>query len=110
MGISWKSAADDHEVPPAQTPRNRSNAMTAARITARSLIALSAAMALMLAVVLATFSAASSDHAASTWHKVSAASTWHKAPTAADASTWHKVLAASTWHAVSTSTDASTWH
>ena len=55
--------------------------MTAVRITTRSLIALFAAMALMLAVVLATFSAASSDHAASTWHKLSAASTWHNVTT-----------------------------
>lgn len=84
--------------------------MTAVRITARSLIALFAAMALMLAVVLATFSAASSDHAASTWHKLSAASTWHNVTTSRDASTWHNVSAASTWHRVTTSQDASTWH
>ena len=74
--------------------------MTAVRITSRTLIALFAAMALMLVVVAATFSATSSNHAASTWHKVSAASTWHS------------VHAASTWNKVSTvgSTDASTWH
>jgi hypothetical protein len=53
--------------------------MTAVRTTSRSVIALFAAMALMLVVVLATFSAASSDYAASTWHNVtgSNASTWH---------------------------------
>jgi predicted cupin superfamily sugar epimerase len=84
--------------------------MTAVRITARSLIALFAAMALMLVVVLATFSAASSDRAASTWHKVSAASTWHSVTGSPDASTWHNVSAASTWHSVTAAQDASTWH
>jgi hypothetical protein len=99
MGISWDSAADDHEVPPAQKPRNWSNAMTAVQNTSRTVIALVAAMALMLVVVLATFSATSSNHAASTWHKVtSAASTWHKVTSAA--STLNQVAGtnASTWH------------
>src|SRR5471030_1306198 len=100
MGISWNSAADDHGVTPAQTPRNRSNAMTALHTTSRTLIALFAAMALVLVVVLATFTATSSNHAASTWNKVSAASTWNK------------VSAASTWNKVSNvgNTNASTWN
>jgi hypothetical protein len=91
MGISWNSAADDHGVTPAQTPRNRSNAMTALTATSRTLIALFAAMALMLVVVLATFSATSSDHAASTWYNISAASTWYSVSTTGttNASTWY---------------------
>jgi hypothetical protein len=84
--------------------------MTAVRITARSLIALFAAMALMLVVVLATFSAASSDRAASTWNKISAASTWNKVTGSQHASTWNNVSAASTWNKVTTSRNASTWN
>ena len=65
--------------------------MTALQTTSRTLIALFAAMALMLVVVLAAFSATSSDHAASTWNHVSAASTWNQVSAIAtpDASTWH---------------------
>jgi hypothetical protein len=74
--------------------------MNALHATSRTLIALFAAMALMLVVVLATFTATSSNHAASTWHQISAASTWHQVTAASstdkisdlstpDASTWH---------------------
>lgn len=83
--------------------------MTALNSTARTMIAFLAAMALMIVVVLATFSATSSDHAAATWHKISAAATWHLT---ASAATWNTVSAAATWHKVSTTgtTDASTWY
>jgi hypothetical protein len=82
---------------PCSKTRNRSNAVTALNSTTRTLIAFFAAMALMIVVVLATVSATSSVHAASTWHKVSAASTWHHVTAA---STWNKVAGdnASTWH------------
>ena len=73
--------------------------MTALTTSARTLIALFAAMALMFVVVLATVTATSSDHAASTWHKNSAASTWHS------------TVAASTWNQVAViGSNASTWH
>jgi hypothetical protein len=83
--------------------------MTALNSTTRTLLAFFAAMALMIVVALATFSATSSDHAAATWHQVSAAATWHSAPNAA---TWNTVSAAATWNQVSNTgtTNASTWY
>jgi hypothetical protein len=63
--------------------------MTSVRATSRTLIALFAALALMLVMVLAAFSATSHNQAGSTWHRNLAGSTWHAAPTGVDGSTWH---------------------
>jgi hypothetical protein len=94
---------------PRKKSRNWSNAMTAFNSTTRTLLAFFAAMALMIVVVLATFSATSSDHAAATWHKVLAAATWHSTSSAA---TWNTVSAAATWNKIPTTgtTNASTWY
>jgi hypothetical protein len=69
--------------------------MTALKTTSRTLIALFAAMALMLVIVLAAFSATSSDHGAATWNHAPAGGTWN---TVSAAATWHAKTAAATWH------------
>ena len=68
--------------------------MTAVRTSARTLVALVAAVALMVAVVLMSFAASSSvDRAGNSWHIKSnqAGNSWHikSTPTTLAGNSWH---------------------